>query len=161
MKAEKLLTIAPVTIYYEDGGAYVWFVSDLDICNDGCGPAHGDDYHQAQTAYYSGGIEGGKYLNADVDRYIVIPPQVRAQLPGILMGCLGRLTNKNTGKSFPGVIGEIGPDDKTGEAAYCLAKKANPAISYNCGDEARIYLYEMWPGIPAVVDNFTYKLQPA
>ena len=117
MKAEKLLKIGSVTIYYEDGGAYCWFVSDLDICNDGCGPAHGDDYHQSQTAYYSGGIEGGKYLNADVDRYIVIPPQVRAQLPGVLMGCLGRLTNKNTGKSFPGVIGEIGPDDKTGEAA--------------------------------------------
>jgi hypothetical protein len=161
MKAEKLLTISPVTIYYEDGGAYIWFVSDLDICNDGCGPAHGDDYHQSQTAYYSGGIEGGKYLNADKDRYIVVPPQVRAQVPGIVMGCLGRLTNKNTGKSFPAVTGEIGPDDKTGEAAYCLAKKANPAISYNSGDERRIYLYELWPDIPAVVNNFTYKLQPA
>lgn len=158
---QTLLKIGSVTIYYEDGGAHCWFVSDLDICNDGCGPSHGDEYHQAQTAYYSGGIEGGKYLNADVDRYIVIPPQIRSQLPGVLMGCLGRATNKQTGKWLPGVIGEIGPDDKTGETAYCLAKKLNPSISYNSGDSNKIYLYEMWPDIPAVVDNFTYKLQPA
>lgn len=158
---QKLLTIAPVTIYYSDGGAYGWFVSDLDICNDGSGPAHGDDYHQSQTAYYSGGCQGGKYLNADFDQYIVIPPQIRSMLPGVLMGCLGRLTNKKTGASFPAVTGEIGPDDKTGEAAYCLAKKVNPAISYNSGDKSLIYLYEFWPDIPAVVNNFTYKLQPA
>lgn len=158
---EELLTIGPVTIYYEDGGAYGWFVSDLDICNDGCGPSHGDEYHQSQTAYYSGGIEGGKYLNADKDPYIVIPPQVRSMLPGVLMGCLGRLTNKKTGAQFTGVIGEIGPDDKTGEAAYVIAKKVNPAISYNSGDEHRIYLYEFWPDIPAVIGKFTYKLQPA
>ena len=160
MKKEILLTI-DVPIYYEDDGAHCWFTSNLDICNDGCGPAHGDDYHQSQTAYYSGGIEGGKYLNADKDKYIVIPPQIRSQLPGVVMGCLGRATNKKTGKWFAGVCGEIGPDDKTGEAAYCLAKKLNPKISYNCGDDAKIYLYEIWPDIPAVVDGFTYKLQPA
>ena len=77
------------------------------------------------------------------------------------MGCLGRLTNKDTGKSFAAVTGEIGPDDKTGEAAYCLARKVNPEVTYNCGDDRKIYLYECWPDIPAVVDNFTYKLQPA
>lgn len=156
-----LLAIGGVKINYSDGGAYVWFVSDLDICNDGCGPAHGDQHHQPQTAYYSGGCQGGKYLNADKDRYIVVPPQVRAMLPGVVMGCLGRLTNKETGASYPAITGEIGPDDKTGEAAYCLAKKVNPSITYNSGDESRIYLYELWPDIPAVVDNFTYKLQPA
>lgn len=160
MKTE-LLTIDGVKIYYEDGGAYCWFVSDLDICNDGCGPAHGDPHHQSQTAYYSGGIEGGKYLNADVDKYIVIPPQIRSLLPGVVMGCLGRLTNKKTGKAFAGVTGEIGPDYTSGEAAYCLAKKINPAIQHNSGDKNRIYLYEIWPDIPAVVGDFTYKLQPA
>lgn len=156
-----LLTIDKCNIYIEDNGAHCWFTSDLSICNDGCGPAHGDEYHQSQTAYYSGGIEGGKYLNADVDKYIVVPPQIRSQLPGVVMGCLGRATNKKTGKWFAAITGEIGPDDKTGEAAYCLAKKLNSAISYNCGDDAKIYLYEIWPDIPAVVDNFTYKLQPA
>jgi hypothetical protein len=157
----KLLTIDGVTIYYEDYGAHCWFVSDLSICNDGCGPAHGDPHHQAMTAYYSGGREGGKYLNADKDRYIVIPPQIRSMLPGVLMGCLGRVTNKKTHVVEAGVIGEIGPDYTTGETAYCLAKKLNPSITHNSGDDHRIYLYEMWPDIPAVVQGFTYKLQPA
>jgi hypothetical protein len=158
---EELLTIDGVTIWYEHDGAYCWFVSDLDICNDGCGPAHGDPYHQPMTAYYSGGKEGGKYLNAELDPYIVIPPQIRSMLPGVLMGCLGRATNKKTHVAEPGVIGEIGPDYTTGETAYCLARKLNPSITHNSGDKTRIYLYEMWPDIPAVDGNFTYKLQPA
>jgi hypothetical protein len=156
-----LLTIEPVTIRQKDNGNYVRFISDLDICNDGCGPSHGDPYHQAQTAYYSGGKEGGKYLNADVDKYIVIPPQIRSKVPGVVMGCRGRMTNLKTGKSSPGVIGEIGPDDKTGEAAYCLAKVINPSITYNSGDKSLNYLYELWPDKAAKVDGFTYKLQPA
>ena len=159
---QELITIADgVTIHYEDGGAHVWFKSNLDICNDGCGPDYDDPHHQSQTAYYSGGKQGGKYLNADVDKYIVIPPQVRSMLPGVLMGCLGCVTNIKTHVSHPGVVGEIGPDDKTGETAYVLAKLLNPHITHNSGDDHRIYLYEMWPDIPAVDGNFTYKLQPA
>lgn len=158
---EKLMTIGSVNIYVSEDKSYCCFVSDLDVCNDGCGPAHGDEYHQAMTAYYSGGIEGGQYLNADVDKYIVVPPQIRAKLPGVVMGCRGQATNLKTQMSYPGVIGEIGPDDKTGETAYCLAKLLNPNIEYNSGDESDTYLYELWPDIPATVDNFTYKLQPA
>ena len=60
-----------------------------------------------------------------------------------------------------GVIGDIGPDDKTGETAYVLAKLLNPSITYNSGDTNRIYLYELWPDVAATVDGFTYKLQPA
>jgi N-acetylmuramoyl-L-alanine amidase len=160
-KLIELLTIEPVTIYQKNHGKYVCFESDLDICNDGSGPSHGDPYHQPQTAYYSGGKGGGKYLNADVDKYIVIPPQVRSKVPPVVMGCKGKLTNLITGVSYDAVTGEIGPDDKTGEAAYCLAKIINPVITHNSGDKKPNYLYELWPGIPAVVDGFTYKLQPA
>jgi Fungal chitosanase of glycosyl hydrolase group 75 len=156
-----LLTIGSVTIFSTEDGSYCSFTSDLDICNDGCGPAHGDPHHQSQTAYYSGGKEGDKYLNADVDKYIVVPPQVRSRLPGVVMGCRGRVTNLKTQVSVVGVVGEIGPDDKTGETAYCLAKLLNPMIEYNCGDSDEVYLYELWPDVPAVVDGFTYKLQPA
>lgn len=158
---EELLTIEPVTIKQKDDGQYIRFISDLDICNDGCGPSHGDPHHQAMTAYYSGGCEGGKYLNADCDKYIVVPPQVRSMVPPVVMGCKGRLTNLDLGISYDGVVGEIGPDDKTGEAAYCLSKIVNPSITYNSGDKKLIYLYELWPGVPAVVDGFTYKLQPS
>jgi hypothetical protein len=155
-----LLTIPPVTIYENKDGK-VHFVSDLDVCNDGSGPSHGDQYHQSQTAYYSGGRDGGKYMNADKDRYVVVPPQIRSMTAGVVMGCRATVTNKKTGKSYAGVVGDIGPDEKTGECAYCLAKLLNPEIGYNSGDSDYIYLYELWPGQPATVDGFTYKLQPA
>jgi N-acetylmuramoyl-L-alanine amidase len=157
----ELITIDGVVIYEKDNGRYIRFVSDLDICNDGCGPSHGDPHHQPMTAYYSGGREGGKYLNADVDKYIVIPPQVRSMIEPVIMGCQGRMTNLTTGVYHDGVTGEIGPDYTSGEAAYCLAKIINPSITYNSGDKSRIYLYEFWPDKPAFVDGFTYKLQPS
>lgn len=156
-----LLKIGSVSIYTTPNKSYVTFVSDLDVCNDGCGPPHGDQHYQSMTAYYSGGIEGNKYLNADVDRYIVVPPQIRAQVPGIVMGCRGRVTNLKTQVVVEGVVGDIGPDNKTGETAYVLAKMLNPAIEYNCGDSDDTYMYELWPGVAATVGNFTYKLQPA
>jgi len=154
---EVLLTIGNVTIYASRKGDYVAFVSDLDICNDGSGPSHGDPSYQSQTAYYN----GGKYLNADKDKYIVIPPQVRKMVPPAVMGCKARLTNLDSKVTSAAVTGEIGPDDKTGEAAYCLAKLINPKITHNSGDSRLIYLYELWPGTPAVVDGKTYKLEPA
>ena len=158
---EVLLKIEPVTIYHQDHGAYVNFRSDLDICNDGSGPAHGDQHHQSQTAYCSGGKDGGKYLNADKDKYMVVPPQIRAMVPGVVMGCQGRATNLQTGVSSDAVVGDIGPDDKTGECAYCLAKVLNSNVGHNEGDKGRNYFYELWPDVAAVVDGHTYKLQPS
>jgi hypothetical protein len=146
-----------VAIYKSPDGSFIRFTSDLSICNDGSGPSHGDQTFQAQTAYYN----KGKYLNADKDKYVVVPPQIRNGVPGIVMGCRARLTNTATGVVTDAVVGDIGPKDKTGEAAYCAAKVVNPAISYNAGDDKRIYLYELWPGVPAVVDGKKYALEAA
>lgn len=153
----ELITIDGVTIWQSPGGKYVRFISDLDICNDGSGPSHGDPSYQSQTAYYN----DGKFLNADEDKYIVIPPQIRKGVPPVVMGCQAQLTDLVTGISYKAVTGEIGPNDKTGEAAYCLAKIINPSITHNSGDQGLNYLYELWPGVPAVVDGKTYKLEPA
>lgn len=152
---EILIKIGGVNIYATKAGDYVKFKSDLDICNDGSGPAHGDPDHQSQTAYYN----NGKFLNADKDRYIVIPPQVRKLVAPKVMGCQARLTNLDTNIVEDAVTGDIGPDDKTGEAAYCLAKEVNPNITHNSGDERKVYLYELWPGMPAVVGDKHYKLE--
>jgi len=152
-----LLIIDGVRIYTNASGNYVCFVSDLDICNDGSGPAHGDPYHQSQTAYYN----GGKYLNADVDRYIVVPPQIRSMVAPVVMGCRARLTNLLTMDTSAAVTGDIGPSDKTGEAAYCLAKIVNSKISHNIGDSTRLYFFELWPGVPANVEGKKYALEPA
>jgi hypothetical protein len=154
---EPLLVIDKVLIGTAFAGGYVAFIGDLDICNDGSGPDHNDPSYQSQTAYYN----GGKFLNADKDKYIVIPPQVRKMVPPVVMGCQARMTNLLTGKWSAAVTGEIGPDDKTGEAAYCLAKELNHNIGHNSGDSRRIYLYELWPGIPALVEGKLYKLEPA
>lgn len=155
---KKLITIADgVAIYTNEDGSYVCFTSDLDICNDGSGPEHGDPHHQSQTAYYN----GGKFLNADKDKYIVIPPQVRSMVGPVVMGCQARLTNFKTGIHHAAVTGEIGPDDKTGEAAYCLAKIVCPSVTHNSGDEEENYFYELWPGKAAVVNGKKYKLEPA
>lgn len=156
MKLKPLLKIGDVTIRATAEGDYVCFTSDLDICNDGSGPSHGDPSYQSETAYYN----GGKYLNADKDQYLVIPPQIRSMVPPVVMGCQGKVTNKETGESFPAVTGDIGPKDKTGEAAYCLAKKLNSKITHNSGDGRLIYKYELWPGKAAVVGEKTYKLEP-
>ena len=153
----ELITIGHVVIYTNPQGNYICFVSNLDVCTDGTGPSHGDDYHQDETAYYN----NGNFLNADQDKYIVVPPQVRSMVPPVVMGCQARLTRLDSQKSSPAVTGEIGPSDKTGEAAYCLAKLMNPKVSANSGDSRLIYFYELWPGKAAVVDGKKYKLEPA
>jgi hypothetical protein len=154
---EMLIVIGSVPIFTGGGGKYVAFISDLDICNDGTGPDYDDPHHQSQTAYYN----GGKYLNADVDKYIVIPPQIRSMVPAKVMGCQARMTNLALGKWSQAVTGEIGPDDKTGEAAWCLAHEMNSKVTHNSGDQRLIYLYELWPGLAAVVGDKTYKLEGA
>jgi hypothetical protein len=154
---EVLLKIGSVSIYQSTDGSYVCFTSNLDVCNDGSGPDHDDPYYQPETAYWN----GGKFLNADKDKYMVIPPQVRSMTAGVVMGCQARLTNLETNVVQDAVTGDIGPKDKTGEAAYCLAKIVNPKITHNVGDSKLIYFYELWPDVPAVVDGKTYKLEPA
>jgi hypothetical protein len=153
----ELLMEIDVPIFYALDGGYIAFISNLDVCTDGTGNEHGDDYHQDETAYYN----GGKFLNADKDRYIVIPPQIRSMVDPVVMGCQARATNLETAIWSAAVTGEIGPDDKTGEAAICLAQILNPKVSANSGDSDRIYLYELWPGIPAIVGDKEYKLEPA
>ena len=151
-----LLTIDGVKIYVNEDMSYVCFTSDLDICNDGSGPQHGDSSYQPMTAYWN----GGKFLNADKDKYIVVPPQIRSMVPGVVMGCKGKVTREDE-SAHDGVVGDIGPDYTTGECAYCLAKQVNPSVGHNSGDKSRVYFYELWPGVPAVVDGKQYKLEPA
>ena len=71
------------------------------------------------------------------------------------------MTNLLTGVWHAAVVGDIGPSSKTGEAAYCLAHIVDPNISHNAGNGELIFLYELWPGIPAVVGSKKYKLESA
>jgi len=147
------LKIGNVQIHSGYDGGYIKFVSDLDICNDGTGPSHGDPHHQAQTTYRP-------FLNADVDKYIVTPPQIRTGVKPTVIGCLGRATHLPSRRWSWAVVGTSGPPDKTGEASHALAKVLNPAVTPNSGDKREDYLYEMWPGVPAIVDGKQYQLVP-
>ena len=151
------MTIGGVVIYSTPNGKYCCMVSDLDVCTDGTGNHHGDSTPQDETAYYN----GGKFLNADKDKYIVLPPQARMAVDPVVMGCQAKLTRLDSMRCSDALVGEIGPDTKTGEAAYCLARFINPKVSANNGDGRLIYFYEWWPGKAAVVDGKTYKLEPA
>src|SRR5215471_3035857 len=152
---EHFLTIDGVEILTGWGGKYVMFISDLDIDNDGSGPPHGDPTFQSATTYQPS-------LNSDMEQFVVTPPQVRSGVPPVVIGCQARLTNLRHPDQWGwAVVGDVGPPDKTGECSYKLAKMLNPSVTHNSGDGNRIYLYEFWPGIPAVVGNKTYKLEPA
>ena len=84
-----LTVIDGVEILINADETYLRFTSNLDVCSDGSCPSHGDPHHQSRTAYYN----NGKYLNADKDQYIVVPPIIRSGIKPIVMGCQGRATN--------------------------------------------------------------------
>src|SRR5262245_53775277 len=155
MKLQHFLHVNDGTeILVSDDQSYMTFIGNLDVCTDGTGPSHGDTSHLNKTAYTPS-------LNADEDYYIVLQPKMRTGVRPVVRGCMGRVTNLRTLKSNWGVWGEEGPESKAGEAAIVMAKHLNPKVSANSGDSAFIYLYECWPGVPAVVDGKTYKLIPA
>lgn len=89
------------------------------------------------------------------------PPAEPEQELEILITIGGVNIYQATDATTDAVTGDIGPSSKTGEASYCAALAVNPAIEHNVGDTNMIYLYELWPDQPAVVDNTTYKLEPA
>lgn len=141
-------------IFVSNDQSYMIFLGDLDVCTDGTGPSHGDDYHLSQTAY-------SPSLNADKDYYIVLQPNMRTGVVPVVLGCMGRVTNLKTREWHWGVWGEVGPKSKAGECAIVLAQHLNPTVSANVGDSERQYLYECWPGVAAKVGDKQYKLLPA
>lgn len=155
MTLKHFLTVADgVEILVSNDQSYMTFISDLDVCTDGTGDSHGDRSHLPRTAYTPS-------LNADRDYYIVLHPKMRTGVKPVVLGCMGRVTNLRTFAWHWGVWGEVGPADKTGECAIVMAQHVNPKVSANVGDSSRIYLYECWPGIPAVVREKEYRLIPA
>jgi hypothetical protein len=141
-------------IFVTNDQTYMVFLSNLDVCTDGTGNHYDDATPLNKTAYTP-------YLNADKDYYIVLHPKMRTGVKPVVLGCMGRVTNLRTREWHWGVWGEVGPADKTGEAAIVLAQHLNPKVSANSGDSNRVYLYECWPGVAAVVGTKQYKLKPA
>ncbi len=140
---------------YNDGA--VRYTAKAAIDTDGSGPLHGDPYAQRDTSLHW----MGKPLNADVDKYVVVPPAIIRGVRGIVLGCQAMLTNNNNGKHTSAVVGDIGPREKLGEISVATAKALgiNPSPTTGGTDE-HIVDYIIIPGVPAVVDGKLYQLQP-
>lgn len=157
MKTLAIIENDPITVdITPDGRQVVRFRARGRIDDDGRGPGHGDPYHQGQTTLR----QNGESLDADIDSYIVVPPQVVQGVPGIVMGSQAYVTYR--GLRLPAVTGDGGPRGRLGEISRALAEKlainADPNIG---GDDLDDIDYEIEVGIAAVVDGVEYGLQAA
>jgi hypothetical protein len=149
----------PIYAVSKFGVLRIEWVAKLAVCNDGSGGnPENDPCHQSQTAYYN----GGKYLNPYEVPYIVVPPLIIEGVAPVVLGCQGVIVNLKNGQSTPAICGEVGPDEKLGEASCEAAGRLGLGASPNSGGtDEHIILYAIWPGIAAVVDGTEYKLQPS
>jgi hypothetical protein len=118
----------------------VKWTAKMAVDSDGVGPHHGDHTAQDETTYKPN-------LNADVDRYIVVPPLIRDSVKGVVMGCRAFCRNKRNGETAFGVVGDIGPHKKLGEASCSMAKALglNPS-PVDGGVDDHVIEYTIWPG---------------
>lgn len=154
------LVIENCPIMFDDAdgvGGRVFYTAKMAIDGDGLGPSHGDSDYQPQTSLKLDGIS----LNADVDHYIVVPPQIIKAVKGIVLGCRALVYNRINKKITDAVVGDVGPHSKLGEASIATAAALGvPSSPTTGGDSSHVYEYCLWPGQPAVVGSKHYVLQP-
>lgn len=128
------------------------------VDTDGSGPIHGDPDAQAETSLK----QNGQSLNADLDRYIVVPPSIRDGVKGVVLGCQAYVVNIRNGFQTEAVVGDIGPHRKLGEisVACATALGINPSPTTG-GEDSHVVHYHIIPGQAAVVNGKQYQLQPA
>jgi hypothetical protein len=78
------------------------------------------------------------------------------------------VTNTKNNKSVEAVIADSGPRNKLGEISLACAKAigvpAGEGAKYPAnsgGIDSHIIHYQLFPGVPAVVNGVTYPLQPS
>jgi hypothetical protein len=153
--AQSLFTINGSTIYKNNDGSLTW-TSGAMIDDDGSGPSFGDPDYQNDTSLH----HNGNALNATVDRYIVVPPQVRSCVPPKVLGCKAVVLNTKNGKTTDAVVGDIGPKNKIGEISMATAAALGINNSPTSGgEEEHVIVYTIYPGTPANVDGTVYSLQ--
>jgi len=141
-------------VILDDDGS-VSYTAKADIDSDGTGPHHGDRTAQNDTSLHF----ECRPLNADVDRYIVVPPQIRNAVAGVVLGCQAHVTFN--GRTVTAVVGDIGPRAKLGEMSIACARALGIPDSPVSGGVASGVTYRFEPGIPAIVDGKQFLLQHA
>ena len=159
---KKIGTIEGCAIYYgtdAKGRTVIEFTAKMAICCDGMKKnVYGDPCWQPKTAYQN----GGKYLNPVKVRYIVVPPFIIESIDEIVLGSEASVENTDNGIVTDAITGEVGPDDKLGEASCACAQAVglNPSPNHG-GTDGKIIRYIIFVGEAAVVDGVKYKLQPS
>src|SRR5437660_2356549 len=82
----------------------VSYTSKAAIDSDGLGDHHGDLTAQNDTSLHYEGLP----LNADVDKYIVVPPAIVEGVSRVVLGCQAQVTNNLNGMFTEAVVGAIG-----------------------------------------------------
>lgn len=154
----KILGIIQGCEIKEDTDGRVEVVADADIDCDGGSNPHHDPCWQPDTLLHL----HGHAIDAESVPYIVVPPLIVRETRGTVMGSQARVTHLENGRTCMAVVADLGPSRKIGElspaAARLLGINPNPNTG---GEERHIIRYELWPGLPAVVDGITYTLQHA
>jgi hypothetical protein len=147
-------SIGQTPVYKISDGSYL-YLAGMDIDGDGSGgnPENDPDFQESTTYQPS--------QNARTVPGIVIPGILQRSVSGVVIGCKARVTHVLTGFRTDAVAADIGPDDKIGEAFIRTAQILGiPSSPVSGGTQEPLFLYEFWPGIPAVVGGITYNLQP-
>jgi Fungal chitosanase of glycosyl hydrolase group 75 len=152
-----LLTIAGTPVYQLADGSLI-FLSAASVDGDGVGPSHGDPDWQNATSLKV----NGQSLNADLVRYLVLPPALIKAVSPLVLGCMVRLTNVRLGLVFYGVVGDTSDDRPSralGEISIAYAAALGiPSSPTTGGTDQPVIAYEIWPGVPAMLSGVTYPL---
>jgi hypothetical protein len=104
-----------------------------------------------------------KYVDSATVPFIVVPPMIIKGVAGVVMGCRAVVTNTRNGKTVEAVVADGGPSNHLGEISVACAKAlgiptggTHPA---NGGGAESGINYQLFPGVPAVVNGVTYPLQ--
>lgn len=150
-----IATIDGEDITEQDDGS-VTFKAKAAVDTDGKGPLHGDPCAQKDTSLHF----DGEALNADEDKYIVVPPAIIQGVVGIVLGCQAHCVNTLNSMETDAVVGDIGPHKKIGEISVAAAKALglNPSPTHG-GIDTHVIEYTLNPDTAAVVDGKEYELQ--
>ena len=116
----------------------------------------------AATSYMTPGANSTDpraYIDANAVPFIVIPSHWRAEAEGVVLGCKATVLDTHTGKLLDNaIVGDFGPNSKTGEASIAVARFFDvPCSPKNGGTDTPRFLYTFFPGVKA--DGF--ELIPA
>lgn len=134
-------------IFQLDDGSYLW-IAGMEIDGDGSGGnEEGDKDWQSTTSLKN--IDGS-YLNARTQAFFVVPPEILYGVPGIVLGCKGRVINLTNEMAADATPGDEGPADKLGEGSIHLAQLLDvPSNPVSGGNPLPVFAYRIWPGIAA------------